>query len=74
MIISDWQVTYGHKTWVMSVFHHFLKIFLVLSLFLLYPDPYCFCLDPDLYQSSPWIRIRNEFIHILDHDTDPPYR
>ena len=61
----------------MSVFHHFLKIFLVLSPFLLDPDPYrfCldpdpyrFCLDPDAYQSSPWIRIPNEFFHILDLD------
>ena len=53
----------------MSVFHHFLKIFLVLSPFLLDPDP---------YQSSPWIRIRNEFFHILDpdpyqNDTDPQH-
>ena len=57
----------------MSVFHPFLKIFLVLSPFLLDPDPYCFCLDPDPYQISPWIqiRIRNEFIHILDPDSDP---
>ena len=45
----------------MSVFHPFLKIFLVLSPFLLDPDPYCFFLDPDPYQSSPWIWIRNEF-------------
>ena len=44
------------------------------------PDPYCFCLDPDPYQSSPWIRIwiRNEFFHILDpdpyqNDTDPQH-
>ena len=49
--------------------HHFLKIFLVLSPFLLDPDP---------YQSSPWIRIRNEFFHILDpdpyqNDTDPQH-
>ena len=65
----------------MSVFHHFLKIFLnflVLSPFLLDPDPYCFCLDPDPYHSLPWIRIRNEFFHILDpgpyqNDTDPPH-
>ena len=64
----------------MSVFHHFLKIFLELSPFLLDPDPYHFCLDPDPYhfcldpdpsQSSPWIRIRNEFFHILDPDLDP---
>ena len=64
----------------MSVFHHFLKIFLVLSPFLLDPDKYCFCLDPDPYQNLPWIRIRNEFFHILDldpdsykNDTDPPH-
>ena len=62
----------------MSVFHPFLKIFLVLSPFLLDPDPYCFFLDPDPYQSSPWIRIRNEFFHILDpdpyqNDMDPPH-
>ena len=25
-----------------------------------------FLLDPDPYQSSPWIRIRNKFFHILD--------
>ena len=46
--------------------------------FLLDPDPYRFCLDPDPYQSSPWIRIRNEFFHTLDpdpyqNDTDPPH-
>ena len=70
----------------MGVFHHFSKIFLVLksSPFLLDPDPdpdpdpYCFCLDPDPYQSSPWIRIHNEFFHILDpdpyqNDTDPQH-
>ena len=28
-------------------------------------------LDPDPYQSSPWIRFRNEFVHILDPDPDP---
>ena len=57
----------------MSVFIHFLKIFLVLGPFLLDPDPYRFCLDPDPYQSSPRIRIRirNEFFHILDPDSDP---
>ena len=68
----------------MSIFHHFLKIFLVLSPFLLDldpdpyhfcldPDPYYFCLDPDPYQSSPWIqiRVRNKFFHILDPD---PYQ
>ena len=68
----------------MGVFHHFLKILLVLKSipFLLDPDPdpdpdpYCFCLDPDPYQSSPWIRIHNKFFHILDpdpnqNDTDP---
>ena len=73
---SDCKVVYTHKTWVMSVSHHFLKIFLVLRPFLLDPDPYCFCLDPD--QSSPWIRIRNKFFYILDpdpyqNDTDPPH-
>ena len=51
----------------MSVLRTFFKIFLVLSPFLLDPDP---------YQSSPWIR--NEFFHILDsdlyqNDTDPPH-
>ena len=61
----------------MSVFHPFLKIFLVLSPFLLDPDQ-CLCPDPDPYpyQSSSWIRIRNEFFHILDpdqNDTDPPH-
>ena len=61
----DCKVVYTHKTWVFSVFHHFLKVFLVLSPFLLDPDPYRFCLDPDQYQSSPWIRIRNEFFNIL---------
>ena len=52
----------------MSVFHHFLKIFLVLSSFLLDPDldPYYFWLDPDPYQSSPWIQIRNASLHILE--------
>ena len=37
------------------------------------PDPYSFFLDPDPYQSSPWIRIRirNKFFHILDQDPDP---
>ena len=35
----------------------------VLIPFLLDPDPYRFC--PDSYQSSPWIRIRNEVFHIL---------
>ena len=44
----------------MSVFHHFFKIFLVLSPSSLDPDPYRFCLDPDPYRSSPWIRIRIE--------------
>ena len=47
----------------MSVFHHFLKIFLVLSLYMLDQDPYRLSLDPDPYQSSPWIRIRNNFSH-----------
>ena len=37
-------------------FHPFLKIFLVLSPFLLDSDPYWVCLDPDPYQN----------------DTDPP--
>ena len=42
------------------------------------PDPYRFCLDPDPNQSSVWIRIRNEFLHILDpdpyqNDTDQPH-
>ena len=46
--------------------------------FLLDPDPFCFCLDLDPYQSSPWIRISNEFFNILDPDpyhnyTDPPH-
>ena len=44
--------------------------------FLLDPDPYRFFLDPDPYQNSRWIRIRNEFFHILDpdqNDTDPPH-
>ena len=64
----------------MSVFIHFLKIFLVLGPFLLDLDMYHFCLDPDPYQSSPWIRIqiRNKFFHILDpdpylNDTDPQH-
>ena len=38
-------------------------------LFCLDPDPYLFCLDPDPYQSSSWIRIHNEFFHILDPDS-----
>ena len=53
---------------------------MVLSPFLLNTDPdrYRFCLDPDPYQSTPWIRLRNEFFHILDpdpyqNDTDPPH-
>ena len=42
------------------------------------PVPYCFCLNPDPYQSSSWIRIRYEFFNILDPDryqnyTDPPH-
>ena len=44
------------------------------------PYPYRFFLDPDPdpYQSSPWIRICNEFFHILDpdpyqNDTDPQH-
>ena len=64
----------------MSVFHHFLKIFLVLSTFLLDPDSYEFCLDPYLnpYQTLPWIPIRNKFCYILDldpyqNDMDPPH-
>ena len=69
---------YTHKTWVMSVFHQFLKIFLVLIPFLLDLDPYCFCLEPDPYQSSSWFRIHNEFFRILvpdlyQNDTDPPH-
>ena len=63
-------------------FYHILKNFLVLNPFLQDPDPYrfCqdpdpyrFCQDPDPYQTSHWIRIRNEFFHILDPDTDPPH-
>ena len=46
-----------------TFFYHLLKIFLVLIPFLLYLDPYRFCLDPDPYQSSLWIRIRYEFLH-----------
>ena len=42
-------------------FYHILNIFLVLNPCMLDPDPYRFCLDPDLYQNSPWIRIHNEF-------------
>ena len=60
------------------MFYHILKNFLVLSPFLLDPDPLSFYQDPDPYQSSPWIRIRNEFFYILDsdpyqNDTDPPH-
>ena len=50
-------------------FNHIFKIFLVLnSLFL----------DPDLYQSLAWIRIRNKFFHIMypdpdQNNTDPPH-
>ena len=44
------------------------------------PNPYqsyCFCLEPDPYQSLVWIRIRNKFFHILNLDPyqieiDPP--
>ena len=55
------------------MFYHILKNFLLLNPFLLDPDPdpYRFCQDPDPYQSSAWIRIRNEFFHILDPDLDP---
>ena len=55
------------------MFYHILKNFLVLNPFLLDPDLYHFCQDPDPYQSSPWIRIRilNKFFHILDPD---PYK
>ena len=59
-------------------FSSLIEDFLVFSPFLLDPDPNCFCLDLDPYQSSPWIRIRNKFFHILDpdpyqNDTDPPH-
>ena len=39
------------------------------------PDHYCYCLDPDRYQSSVWIRIRSEFFQTLDsyqNDTNLP--
>ena len=49
----------------MGVFNHFLKIFLVLSPLILDPDPNRFSLDPDPYQSLPWIPIRNKFCHNL---------
>ena len=64
----------------MSVFHTLFEDFP--GTFLLDPDPdrYRFFLDPDPYQSSSWIGIRNEFFHILDldpdlyqNDTDPPH-
>ena len=44
-------------------FYHIFKIFLVLDSFILDPDPYHFCLNPDLdlYQSSSWIRIIKNF-------------
>ena len=45
---------------------HIFKNFLVLNSFLLDLDR--FCQDPYTYKSSPWIRIRNEFFHILDPD------
>ena len=43
-------------------FYHIFKFFLVFNPFFLDPDPYIFLLDPDSYQSSSWIRIRNEFL------------
>ena len=62
--------THTHKTWNIRVFLSHFKDFLDLNPFFLDPDPYRFCLYPDPYQSSPWIRvrIRNEFFHILDPD------
>ena len=37
-----------------------------------------FCLDPDPYQRSSWIRIRNKIFHIVDpdpyqNDSDPQH-
>ena len=45
-------------------FHHILEISWYLILFFLDPDLYHFCLDPDPYQISPWIRIRIKMIRI----------
>ena len=52
----------------MSVFHYFLKIFVVLS-------PFCWI---RIRIAFVWIRIRNKFFHILDpdpyqNDTNPPH-